>query len=401
MPFRAATTRSSALGMTLILLFAAACGKPAQQLKKVVRAARVRVPQIAATVVTQRTTLQPSNRTTVSTIVIGPDAARATDETGQWRLFDLKENRVAFVNDFAKTFRYESLQSLRDRYDDAADEPVSDKIPRAEFASTPERRVILGVAATRSIVKLGGYQREIWFGSHPLIPPQLFELMQASRAPSPDAAMTKRVDDALFDVRGFPLAEHSELPYANAKIIVDREVVSIDRKNVQATLLEIPADYREVKPARPVARPKPVAPPAAPAPEPPVMTITNPPATTSSVAAPAETTTQAEPKKPVEGKKPAATVMKASEKKAPEKKAPAKRKAPAKKKTTTTKKTSQSTWRTSPSRFVTPSRSKNSSNGIAILRESPKNSLNCPTSIVCPFFCDIASRAVAIVVRCT
>ncbi len=313
MSFRA---RSSALAITSTLLIVAACGKPAQQLKKAVRAAGVRGPQVSVTVITQRTTLQPENRTTVSTIVIGGDVARATDETGEWRLFDLRHERVAFVNEFAKTFRYESLQSLRDRFDDAADAPIGDKLPRAEFVPTLVRRDILGIPARQWIVKLGGYQREIWFGLHPRIPPQLFALMLVSRRPSADAAMTKGVDDTLFGMRGFPLAEHSELPYANKKIIIDREVVSVDRRDVPAALLEIPPDYREVKPApRAAPRAKPPLPP-----EPPVVTITNPPATTSSAVAPAETTTHAETKKP------AAAVKKTPAKKAPAKKTPAKKK---------------------------------------------------------------------------
>ena len=233
--------------MVVALVLAAACNGPVQELRKVVRAARRTGPQIPATVVTLRTTLQPANKATTTTIVIADDLARSTEEVGEWRLFDVKENRVAFVNDFAKTYRYESLESMRDRHDDASSEPLYEKIPRAEYAVTAERRDILGVPATKSIVKLGGYQRAIWFGSHPLIPPQLFSLMQASGAPGPDAPVSKRLDDAFLSSRGFPLADHAELPYANTKIVVDRDVVSIERKNIAASLLDIPETYREVE----------------------------------------------------------------------------------------------------------------------------------------------------------
>ena len=332
-----------------------ACGKPVQELRKVVRDSR-RGPQVLATVVTVRTTLQPANKATTTTIVIADDLARSTEEVGEWRLFDLKENRVAFVNDFAKTYRYESLESMRDRHADATSEPVSDKIPRIEYSSTNAHRDILGVPATQSVVKLGGYQREIWIGSHPLIPPQLFALMQASRPPGPDAPVSKRLDDALLSMRGFPLADHAELPYAQTKIVVDRDVVSIERKNVTASLLDIPESYREVKPqARPAPRPRPVAPPPAPAttatvaPPPPPATTTIPttttPATTattptSTSVAPAETGTYTEtqtfgpPKPPVTHKKKPAVTKKTP----PAKKAPAKKASPAKTKKSSAKK---------------------------------------------------------------
>lgn len=362
------------------VVLASACNAPVQELKKVVRVARRTGPQIQATVVTLRTTLQPANKATTTTIVIADDLARSTEEVGEWRLFDVKENRVAFVNDFAKTYRYESLQSMRDRYDDASSGPLSDKIPRAEYAVTAERRDILGVPATKSIIKLGGYQRAIWFGSPSLIPQQLFSLMQASRAPGPDAPVSKRIDDALLSVRGFPLADHAELPYANTKIVVDRDVVSIERKNVAASLLDIPDSYREVKPAaRPAPKPRPVVPltttaPTATAPTTsaptttvptavpttsvptatvptttvlttttPATTVTTAPVPAATAKVPAETGTHTEtmgpPKPPsLEKKKPAVT-KKSPVKKGPPKKVPAK-KAPAKTKKSTAKKSS-------------------------------------------------------------
>lgn len=355
----------------VVAVLAVACDKPVQELKKVVRAARRTGPQILATVVTVRTTLQPANKATTTTVVIADDLARATEEAGEWRLFDLKENRVAFVNDFAKTYRYESLQAMRDRHDDASSDELSPKTPRVEYAVTNIHRDILGVPATQSIVKLGGYRREIWFGSHPLIPPQLFALMQASRAPGPDAPVSKRLDDALLTMTGFPLADHAELPYAKTKIVVDRNVVSIEQKNVAATMLDIPETYREAKSGpRPAPRPKPVAPlpvatstattaatatvPTATVPTATVPTATVPATTVPTATAPTSTSvapvepstreTVGPPKPPVEHKKKPVVTRKPTPAKAPAKKAPAKKesakKAPAKTKKSSTKKPS-------------------------------------------------------------
>jgi hypothetical protein len=232
-----------------------ACNEPMQELRKVEHRPLRASPPLTATVLTIRTTFQPSNRTTTSTIVIGDDLARATDEVGSWRLFDFRQDRVAFVDDFAKTFRWESLESLRQRRQVKAEEDIDATIPRAEFGPTGATRPLLGMPAEESLAKLGGYERHLWFATDPLIPAQLFSLMHASETASEEAAMAKKVDEALLSTRGFPLIDHSELAYAKTKIVIERAVVSIDRRNVAQSLLQIPAAYREVKSPPPPVTP--------------------------------------------------------------------------------------------------------------------------------------------------
>ncbi len=252
----------------VILLLSAACEPIAPQLNKRAGPPIPGGPQVQATVVTIRTTLQPENKTTTSTIVIGNDLARQAEEVGTWRLFDFKRNRVAFVDDVAKAYRYESLRSLEQRHADAALQPMADGIPHAEYLVTGASRPILGIQASQAIVKLGGYQRELWFGEHPAIPSDLFALMQASELPGPAAPMVRTSNEGLLAMRGFPLVDHAEVPFGKNKIVVDRAVVSIAKRNVPESLLVIPAAYREVKPAAaprfpraPVERPPAVASP--------------------------------------------------------------------------------------------------------------------------------------------
>ncbi len=223
-----------------MLLVAVACNQPAREAKKLVNRIEA-VPQVQATVVTIRTTVVPPNQTTVTTLVIAGDVARIANEIGTWRMFDVKNERVAFVNDFAKTFRWQSLQDL-----DRQSDPPDDGAPRAQFTATSVRRLILNVPATQAFVKLGGYQRELWIGSHPLIPESLFPLIDASNGSK---------EHLLAGVRGFPLAEHAELPYGKSKIVVDRQVASVERKNVPQSLLQIPASYKDVSATEPAARP--------------------------------------------------------------------------------------------------------------------------------------------------
>jgi hypothetical protein len=245
----------------VILVLSAACNSPEVQLRKIVRPPPPGGPQVQATVVTIRTTEQPENKTTTSTIVIGSDFARAAEEVGMWRLFDFREQRVAFVDDVDKTYRYESLKTLQKRHADAAQQPMIDGIPRAEFLSTGATRSILGVPATQTLVKLGAYQRELWFGEHPLIPTELFSLMQASEFPGHAAPMVRKSNEALMSVRGFPLVDHSEVPFGKTKIVVDRTVVSVGKRNVPESLLVIPEMYRDISVKAPAERPPDVASP--------------------------------------------------------------------------------------------------------------------------------------------
>ena len=47
-----------------------------------------------------------------------------------------------------------------------------------------------------------------------------------------------RVDEALMNVSGFPLADHAELPFGNKKMIVDAQVVKIEQRDVPQVMAE-------------------------------------------------------------------------------------------------------------------------------------------------------------------
>ena len=212
------------------------------------------VPQTRATVITVRTTLQPANRTTTHVIVIGDSVARATDEIGTWRLIDFHRNRVTFVDDIAKTYRVFPLAELVGTRRAQHRREAIPAHPRAEYRVTDERENILGLSARRALVRMGKYERELWFATHPRIPANLFALMQASdRRPSAFNQIARDVDEGLMAVRGFPLADHAELPYGKEMLVVDRNVVSVEQRNVPSSLLEIPRKYQEV--TEPVASP--------------------------------------------------------------------------------------------------------------------------------------------------
>lgn len=228
---------------TLVVLLAVAC-EPVQQLT--MRPAAV--PQSRATVVTVRTTLAPSNRTTTHAVVIGESVARSTDEAGIWRLFDFRHNRVTFVDDVEKTYQVFPLSTLVEERRAINGRESIPAYPSAKYSVTGEQQTILGAPAKQSVVRMGNYERELWFATHPKIPANLFALMLASdRRPTAFGQVTKQLDEGLLAARGFPLLDHAELPYGKEMMVVDRNVVGIDERNVPATLLTVPRGYKEIK----------------------------------------------------------------------------------------------------------------------------------------------------------
>jgi D-serine deaminase-like pyridoxal phosphate-dependent protein len=185
------------------------------------------VPQVRATVITIETKIQPDNKTFTHAIVIAGEKARSLDELDHWRLFDLKAERVTFVDEIGKSIRSESLQSLEEERGKTTSEP------HVAIQATHETKVLQGVNAVLWTIRAGGYTRDLWLGEHPAIPPQLFSMMVASDEPP----------TPLITARGFPLAEHAELPYLNKKLVVDKTVTKIESKNVPASLFEISRAY--------------------------------------------------------------------------------------------------------------------------------------------------------------
>ena len=154
--------------------------------------------------------------------MIAGNRARCSDELDRWRLFDFGKGDVTFVDDVARTFRTVSSRGLLSDRRAADEEPLPDTFPRAQIRVTNATRVVQGVTTRESVVTLGAYERHLWIGSHPLIPQSLFATMEATRpTTTPMDGTMKTVDDALLAVRGFPFAEHAELPYGNQKLILN------------------------------------------------------------------------------------------------------------------------------------------------------------------------------------
>ena len=235
-------TLSFRAGLILLLI---SCAPPARQ-----PAQTSNEPKIHATVVTIRTSIQPANKTYTHSLFIANGLARSGDEVDEWRLFDFAKKQVTFVDDLTGTYRSEPFDEIVTSHRAGMARSVPDGMPRAQFSVTGVQKTLQGLAARQSIIRLGAYQRELWIASHPLIPEGLFAMLQASDPlSSPLAGVMRASDEALLEVKGFPIADHAELPYENQKLVVDNTIVKIEQRDVPASWLTVRADYREQSPA--------------------------------------------------------------------------------------------------------------------------------------------------------
>lgn len=230
----------------LLVLLCAACNKP--QAPKTSQPAAPAGPSVRATVVTIRTTIQPGNRQLTHTLSIANGRARAGNEVDSWRLYDVEHNAVTYVDDLAHTYRTVPMAKLLATRKQALAGAVPDMLPRATMAATGAKKTLQGVEAREYVITMGGYQRHLWIATHSAIPPQLFAMMQASdEVVSPLAATTRAADDVMTTLRGFPLADHAELQIGDKTMVVDREVISIEQRDVPADWLNVRGDYQQAK----------------------------------------------------------------------------------------------------------------------------------------------------------
>ena len=242
---------SPRFALVLLIAICIAC-KPATE-PAVKKAAAV--PTVRANVISIRTIEQPEQRTLTRTIVIAGDRARDTGEHDVWRLFDTKANTVTFVDDIARTYRTESLQTLLTQRRAAISQPLPEHYPRAKLARPGTKKPLQGATAELMVIETGAYKRELWLGEHPAIPRGFFAMMHASEpATLPLAPMMRTVDEALMTARGFPLVDRSEVPNGKSKLVIDRSVTAIVAKDVPEALFAIPKGYRDLTPA-PTAAP--------------------------------------------------------------------------------------------------------------------------------------------------
>ena len=207
-------------------------------------------PQVRATVVTVRTTIEPEKKTTHHAIVIAGDRVRVTNEYDLWRLYDVKSDSVTFVDDVERTLRTQPYATLaREKLRGLARELPS-HYPEVSFERTSESRVIHGVSAVRHDLAAGAWHRELWIAQHPAIPRRLFAMATAAeKSTTPLAPMMRPAIESAMEIEGFPFFDRSEVTFGDQKIVVTREVVKIEEKDVPEALVTLPKGYKDLTPA--------------------------------------------------------------------------------------------------------------------------------------------------------
>ncbi|HUO83707.1 MAG TPA: hypothetical protein VM534_01210 [Thermoanaerobaculia bacterium] len=198
-----------------------------------------------ALVLTIRTTIAGDDRNTTHRLLVHEDRVRATNELDRWRLFDFRQRTVTTVDDIARTWRVTSFDTLmaKRRALVSASRP---QLPAAEIRPLPGPREIAGISASGYEIRLGGYRRELWLSSDPLIHPDFFPVMVAAEAADPDgAAVMREVDPVLRRLRGFPLLDRSEMRIDNELLTIERRLIRRGKTDVPLRWFAIPSGYVE------------------------------------------------------------------------------------------------------------------------------------------------------------
>jgi hypothetical protein len=208
-------------------------------------------PQVDATVVTIRTQTGPENKVYNHSIFIREGVARSGDEVDVWHLYDTTRKRVTVVDEIAGTHRVEEERELVAAAQRTTAKRTDNPVAGATIARASGSMVTLGVQTIQSVITAGSYRRELWFGTHPQIPPRLYSLMYATRlAGNAATGVNPRVDAALLAMTGFPLIDRAELPYGDKKMTVERTVVKVEQKPVPRAWFELPNGSRDLTPPR-------------------------------------------------------------------------------------------------------------------------------------------------------
>lgn len=206
-------------------------------------------PTVEARVLTIRESHHPPTRAFLSPIVVWGSKVRIGTDLDNWRLFDLEAQTVTWVDEIAGTYRTVGAEDLVNRRQRQLRTAVPGGIPLLEGGPTGRAVEVEGIAAEQWLVKLGGYEREIWLTKEPLVGEGFFRMWLASEPLNEAyAGVLRNVEGALMRQDGFPVYERSAFVWEGGAMVSRRRLVSITTRQVSAPLFEIPAGFRNVTP---------------------------------------------------------------------------------------------------------------------------------------------------------
>jgi hypothetical protein len=209
------------------------------------------VATVPGKVLVVRTTV-PGERAITHLIGVSDGKVRLGYESDRWRLIDVPNRTVTFVDDIARTFRTVPLQTLVQQRRALLSAPLPAGIPRARIERLTDTRTFGGYTASGYVVTSGAYRREMWLSHRTIIAPEFLTLYIASMPLAEDYAGV--MSTPLFELtrlQGFPVHERSEMTVRDRQMIIERTLVRVEERDVPAPWFEIPPDYRDLEPPPP------------------------------------------------------------------------------------------------------------------------------------------------------
>ena len=203
-------------------------------------------PTVEATIITVRTVTLPKIREYTHQVVVASGKIRIGDEVDRWRLFDLEQDTVTWVDDITKTFRVHRGDVLRREASAIEGAALPHGIREAEWVRTGGRRNIAGVNAQQYIIRIGAYNRQLWVGSIPRVPEKFLALAFASDMnDGPYRGLMRKVMPAMISLNGFVMLDRSDLPMGTETVSIERTVTAVSQGSIPRGWLAIPPGYRD------------------------------------------------------------------------------------------------------------------------------------------------------------
>jgi hypothetical protein len=208
--------------------------------------------EVEARVYSFRVRVEPEGRETIERFAIHAGRLRLPGERLRWRLIDLREHTVVFVDELAKTAERKSFEEvLADlREASARDEGV----PVARVVPGGEERELHGLRVDLYVMTLGsGYVRRLWITREPFIHEDVFLLLLATNPPSNrNLPALRELIELLDRIDGYPLLDQSEMTLADVEHTIERSLIAVADQRVPAAWFELP-EWAETAPTESVA----------------------------------------------------------------------------------------------------------------------------------------------------
>ncbi|HXI12509.1 MAG TPA: hypothetical protein VNM92_07670 [Thermoanaerobaculia bacterium] len=212
-------------------------------------------PQVEATLITVRTVTLPGVREFSHQTVVAEGKVRMSDEVDRWRLFDLEQDTVTWVDDVAKTYRTHRGDALRREATATAESSLPHGLREAEWFRTGAQRNIAGVNAQQYVIKIGAYNRQLWVGSLPRVPGKFLSLAFASDMnKGPYRGLMRKAMPAMIALEGFIMFDRSDMQVGRDSLSIERTVTKVEQGRVSRAWLAIPSGYRDAE-SNPATRP--------------------------------------------------------------------------------------------------------------------------------------------------